>query len=364
MPPRIVVFGATGYTGEHTARALVARGASPVLAARSKDKLEALASELGGLETLVADVSRPESVKALVARGDVLLSTVGPFARWGEPAVAAAIEAGATYIDSTGEPAFIRRVFDEFGPRAAHAGSGLLTAFGYDWVPGNLAGGLALRDAGDSAVRVEVGYFGGNQMSGGTRASIVQATLGRSFAYRGGTLRTEPAGRRVGSFELPGKGSRTAISVGGTEHFGLPEIHPGLRDVDVMVGQHGPHVRAMPLISQAMNFALSAPGVRTRMLDFAAGRVKGSTGGPDEQARAGSKATVMARAFAPSGEQLSEVTLEGVNPYTFTFEILAWGAIELADGRLLGRGAVSPVEAFELDQLEEGVGSAGIERSA
>ena len=56
--------------------------------------------------------------------GDVLISTVGPFARWGE----AAINAGATYFDSTGEPAFIRRVFDHHGPRAAAAGSALLTA--------------------------------------------------------------------------------------------------------------------------------------------------------------------------------------------------------------------------------------------
>ena len=52
---------------------------------------------------------------ALLERGDVLVSTVGPFAKWGEPAVRAAIAARGTYIDSTGEPAFIRRVFDEFG---------------------------------------------------------------------------------------------------------------------------------------------------------------------------------------------------------------------------------------------------------
>src|SRR6476469_2650753 len=101
---RIVLFGATGYTGRLVAASLLERGARPVLAGRSKDSLDALASELGGgLDTAVADVARPESVGELVKRGDVLLSTVGPFARWGEPAVRAAVDAGAHYLDSTGE---------------------------------------------------------------------------------------------------------------------------------------------------------------------------------------------------------------------------------------------------------------------
>ncbi len=73
----------------------------------------------------------------------------------------AAIDAGAHYLDSTGETPFIRAVFERWGPRAEAAGCGLLTAIGYDWVPGNLAGALALRDAAaaDAATRVAIGYF-------------------------------------------------------------------------------------------------------------------------------------------------------------------------------------------------------------
>jgi short subunit dehydrogenase-like uncharacterized protein len=135
---RIVLFGATGYTGRLLAEALVERGARPLLAARGADRLTDLGAELGGLETAVADVGRPETVRALVGPGDVLVSTVGPFVRFGGPAVDAAIEAGATYLDSTGEPQFIRHVFEDCGPRAEAAGCALVTAFGYDWVPGNL----------------------------------------------------------------------------------------------------------------------------------------------------------------------------------------------------------------------------------
>ena len=104
--------------------------------------LEAMAAELGGLETAVADVADPASVRALVERGDVLVTTVGPFARWGAPPAEAASAAGAHYIDSTGEPAFIREVFERYGAVAERSGSAMLTAFGYDWVPGNLAGGI------------------------------------------------------------------------------------------------------------------------------------------------------------------------------------------------------------------------------
>jgi NAD(P)-dependent dehydrogenase (short-subunit alcohol dehydrogenase family) len=120
MVARIVLFGASGHTGGRTAEALVTRGVRPVLAGRDPGRLEPLAVRLGGaagpLETVTADVTDAASVRGLVGRGDVLVTTVGPFLRLGEPAVAAASDAGAVYLDSTGEPPFLRRVFAEFGP--------------------------------------------------------------------------------------------------------------------------------------------------------------------------------------------------------------------------------------------------------
>ena len=99
-------------------------------------------------------------------------------------------------MDSTGEPAFIRRVFEEFDEPARESGARLLTAVGFDWVPGALAAALALEDAGDDAVRVDVGYFvRGASASAGTKESLVGATLDPSFAWRDG--RSSPsAGRR------------------------------------------------------------------------------------------------------------------------------------------------------------------------
>src|SRR3954469_18406455 len=149
---RIVVFGATGYTGRLVAERLVAQGARPVLAGRDDARVAALAEELGGLEHARADALRQNSLFELVGSDDVLVSTVGPFVKWGGAAVRAATAAGATYLDSTGEPAFIRQVFQEHSEPAERSGAALLTAMGYDYVPGALAGALVLEAAGEDAV--------------------------------------------------------------------------------------------------------------------------------------------------------------------------------------------------------------------
>lgn len=357
---RIVLFGATGYTGEMTARALVARGAQPILAARSAERL---ADELGGLQTRVADVSRPETVRALVEGRDVLVSTVGPFIRWGAPAIEAAIDAGAMYIDSTGEPAFIRRVFEDYGPRARRTGASLLTACGYDWVPGNLAGALALREAGEDATRVEIAYFGQDSggSSGGTQASVMGAALEPSFAWRGGRLSTERTAARVKTFELGDSWERRAISVGGTEHLTLPALHPRLQDVDVLLGMDAAYVPFMPLISGLVGGLTRLPPARAALHALLGRRVKGSTGGPDEAARSRGRSAILASASADDGRTLKTVRLQGVNSYTFAFNMLAWASTTAAAGSL-APGALGPVAAFGLDELQAGVRAAGIER--
>ena len=301
MPAKIVLFGATGYTGRLVAEALVARGERPLLAGRSASRLAELRSELGGeLETAVAEIGDPGSVRALLGGGDVMLATVGPFARFGDPAAEAAIEAGASYLDSTGEPAFIRRVFETFGPRAERATVGMVTAFGYDWVPGNLAAALALRDAGEGATRVDVGYFttggGLGGMSGGTRASLAGAIVEPAFTWRDG-IRTERGAARVRRFELRGK-TREAISVGSSEHFALPRMEPGLREVNVYLGWFAGASRAMQAFSAVNSLVARIPGAKAGIEALTSRLVKGSTGGPDAAARAASGSAIVAIAYA------------------------------------------------------------------
>jgi short subunit dehydrogenase-like uncharacterized protein len=365
MAGRIVLFGATGYTGELTARELAGIGERPVLAARDGARVRVLADELGGLEWAVADVSQPESVRALVERGDVLISCVGPFARWGAPAVEAAIDAGAHYLDSTGETPFIRRIFEQWGPRAEAAGCALLTAMGYDWVPGNLAAALALTEAApaDAATQVAVGYFlrGAAGMSGGTRASAAGVFLEPSFAWRGGRIVTERGGARGRSFLVDGR-TRKAISAGSSEHFGLPSSFPALQEIDVYLGWFGGASDALRAVSLGLSVATRVPLVRGALGELMGRTVKGSTGGPDAEARTASGSVIVAEACDGTGRVIGRAHLAGVNGYDFTAGMLAWGARAAAAGRLQGTGALGPVAAFGLEALSEGSRAAGIER--
>jgi len=249
-------------------------------------------------------------------------------------------------------------VFETYGPAAERAGCAMLTAFGYDWVPGNLAAGIALERAGDDATRVDVGYFitGKASMSGGTLASTVGALADPSFGYRGGRVQTERGAKRVRSFPVGSK-QREGVSVGSSEHFTLPRIAPGLREVNVYLGWFGPLARPM----QVMSLGTSLPGASTLLNAFGRRFVKGSTGGPDAEERSKSGSHVVAIAYGAGGRELSEVHLTGVNGYTFTGRILAWGAEQAAAGGLHGTGAVGPVDGFGLVALTEGCRWAGLE---
>jgi NAD(P)H-binding len=366
MAARIVVFGATGFTGRIVAEQLTARGERPVLAGRSAGRLGELAERLGGLEVREADVARPGTVFDLLGEGDVLISTVGPFARFGTPAVRATIAAGGVYLDSTGEPAFIRRVFDEFGPPARRAGASLLTAMGYDYVPGALAAALALEEAGEDAVRVDVGYYvlGGRpgMFSAGTRRSVVGVTLDPSFAFRGGALRTVRSATRVRSFDVRGT-QRPAIAVGGSEHFGLPAAYPRLREVGVYLGWFGPLSRPLQALALGTDLVTRLPGART-VLREAGERLMGLTGGAESGVPSGARSWVVGEAQDAGGRPLATVAVTGADPYEYTGALLAWAARHAAHHGVQGTGALGPLTAFGLPALEAGCREAGLERVA
>ena len=364
MPGRIVLFGATGYTGRLTAEALTRRGLRPVLAARSRERLEALAGELDpSLELAVADTERPETIAALLEPGDALVTTVGPFARLGDAALEAAIAARATYFDSTGEPAFVRRVFERFGPAAERAGCALLTAFGFDYVPGNVAAAIALREGSQRAHRVDIGYFvtGRPVWSGGTLASLAGALAAPGFAFRAGHLVTEANARHLRSFELRGRRA-PAISVAGSEHFALPRLEPGLREVGVYLGAAGRLSRVVQGLSFPTGAVAGAPLAGDALRALTARVPGGSSGGPSAEARARTGSHVIALAYDRGDRRLAEVRLDGQNPYAFTAAILAWGAERSAEQGVDGAGALGPVEAFGLEAVEDGCREAGLAR--
>ena len=158
------------------------------------------------------------------------------------------------------------------------------------------------------------------------------------------------------SFSVGGKGM-DAVSVGSSEHFTLPRVAPQLREVNVYLGWFGPLARPM----QVLSLGLSLPGVGSLTKAVGERFVKGSTGGPDAETRSKSQSHVVAIAYDAAGHELSEVHVTGVDGYTFTGRMLAWGADRAAAGGLQGTGALGPVDAFGLIALTDGCRWAGLE---
>src|SRR5687767_13179503 len=131
---RIVLLGATGFTGNQVLRELLAAGEQPTLVGRNGAKMSAAAARRGAdLPVIEVDVTAAGDLERVLTSNDVVISTVGPFLKLGVVTVTAAAQAGAHYFDSTGEATFARRVF-ALDSVAGASGATLVPAFGYDYV--------------------------------------------------------------------------------------------------------------------------------------------------------------------------------------------------------------------------------------
>ncbi|MEM9137185.1 MAG: saccharopine dehydrogenase NADP-binding domain-containing protein, partial [Cyanobacteria bacterium P01_F01_bin.42] len=146
-PYGLVVFGATGFVGRILCQYLLEHlgvngPASWAIAARSKTKLESLISTLGpgaeGLPQIVADTSDEDSLRKLCGQTQVVISTVGPYALYGEPLVKVCAETGTDYCDLTGEPQWVRRMIKQYGATAQQSGARIVHCCGFDSVPSDL----------------------------------------------------------------------------------------------------------------------------------------------------------------------------------------------------------------------------------
>ena len=144
----VVVLGATGFTGELTAAYLAEHapaGLRWALAGRSRGRLEAVRARLAridpaltALPLLEADSSDAGSLRELAESTGVVITTVGPYLQYGEPLVAACAAAGTDYVDLTGEPEFVDRMYLEHHDRAVESGARIVHACGFDSIPHDL----------------------------------------------------------------------------------------------------------------------------------------------------------------------------------------------------------------------------------
>jgi short subunit dehydrogenase-like uncharacterized protein len=181
----IVLYGATGFVGKLTAEYLAKAGgkARIALAGRSTDRLRAIRDTLGesaqSWQLLTADAASPKTLDAMAEQTQVVVTTVGPYSRYGLPLVAACAAAGTDYADLTGEPPFMRESIDLYHKQAQDTGARIVHACGFDSIPSDLSVYALYRRAREdgSGELVDTNFVvrsmsGG--LSGGTIASGVE----------------------------------------------------------------------------------------------------------------------------------------------------------------------------------------------
>ena len=192
MPSRefdIVIYGASGFVGKLTAEYLAsvsnrAGGKARIaLAGRSPGKLEAVRARLAEAARdwpiLTVDADRPSTLDDMAARTQVVITTVGPYSRYGLPLVAACAKAGSDYADLTGEAMFVRQSIDDYHKQAVDTGARIVHACGFDSVPSDMSVYELFRRARQDGTGelCDTNYvlrsFSGG-VSGGTVASMIE----------------------------------------------------------------------------------------------------------------------------------------------------------------------------------------------
>ena len=180
----IVLYGATGFVGKLTAEYLAQAGgdARIALAGRSTERLRAVRDSLGesaqSWPLVAADAASPSTLDEMAARTRVVVTTVGPYTRYGLPLVAACAGAGTDYADLTGESPFIRSSIDLYHKQAVDTGARIVHACGFDSVPSDLSVYALYRAAGeDGAGELVDTDFVVRSMSGGLSGGTIASLL-------------------------------------------------------------------------------------------------------------------------------------------------------------------------------------------
>ena len=346
----VVLLGATGFTGGLCADYLARHapeGLRWALAGRDEQRLAAVRDRLArqdpslsALTLLRADLTDVASLAPVARRARVVATTVGPYLEHGEPLVAACAAAGTDYVDLTGEPEFVDRMYLLHHREAVRSGARLVHSCGFESVPHDLGAQLTVEQLPEGVpLRVRGMVRADAALSGGTLASVLTAVSrgAQMRRVRAERRRVEPRpqGRRVRSVERPPHLDRET----GLWLAPLPTIDPlVVRRSAAALDRYGPDFgyahyaafRRLPVMAGAVGGAgalvlAAQPGPVRRLLQARLPQGRG----PSEERRARSSFSV--RFVGDGGGRRVVTEVRGCDPgYTETAKMLAESALCLA----------------------------------
>ena len=376
----IVLLGATGFTGALTAEYLAEHAPSGLrwaLAGRNRAKLESgrdrlakIDPTLADLELIEADSGDRASLDAMVRRTKVVISTVGPYLEFGEPLVAACAEAGTDYVDLTGEPLFVDRMYVAHHATAEKSGARIVHCCGFDSIPHDLGAYFTVKQlAAKGPVSVRGVVRAGAMFSGGTFHSAM------GIMSRARETREAAKARRLAEHRPEGRSSKAVAGKPGRDKvlgwwlLPLPTIDPTIvARSGAALPAYGPrftysHYAGAKKPWNAAGVALGAGAIMASaqlppLRNFLLGRIKQGEG-PDETRRAKSWFSVD---FVGEGDGRTVRTrVRGGDPgYGETSKMLAESALCLAfDDNPKTAGCVTTAQAMG-DNLMARLIAAGI----
>lgn len=209
-PFDLVVFGATGFTGRQAAHYVAAHvppGTRWAVAGRNRAKLDEIQAATAAPHQVVCDAQSAVDVDALARQARVVITTVGPYSRYGTALFAACAANGTHYTDITGETPWVRRMIDVHGATAERSGAVMVPLCGFDSIPSDLGTWMMVdwirREWGQGTRDVRAAFKMRGGFNGGTLDSALamaehgtQRELGDPFLLNPEGTRPEPPVRK------------------------------------------------------------------------------------------------------------------------------------------------------------------------
>jgi short subunit dehydrogenase-like uncharacterized protein len=354
----VLVLGATGLTGRLVVESLGRLGHPCVLAGRDPDRLAELARGLPHVVDLrLFDVATVRASADLFAGVGAVVNTVGPFADHGVEVVAAAIEAGAHYVDTSGEQSFIKDVYLRTHRVAEEAHVTVLPGHGFEYALA-LAGAAVLeKRCGPLLSLATMTRLEAFRTSAGTRRSAL-ASLATAGAFcRERQLVAMPMPVTAERQHMPGEPAPLAcVPIAGGAVILAPADIESLREVTTWLTL--PSRRADAAAVLMWLAARLGPRLGRRGLRMLARAALAGHRDPDAEARSRARWTVWVRAGSMSGVHVCR--MRGRDVYGISGEVTALAAALLASGEGRAHGVHGVGAVFDPEQFLDALRPAGL----
>jgi len=304
---RWMIYGANGYTGRLMAKAAAQRGLRPVLAGRNAEAVAAIASPLG-LESVAFNLASPAAVLEAIRGCRLVLHCAGPFSATSQPMIEACLEAGAHYLDITGEISVFANAHRQ-SDRARLADVVLIPGVGFDVVPSDCLAASLVAEL-PAAVELVLAFEAGGGPSPGTAKTSIEG-LGKGGAVRrDGKMQRVPLAYK--SRDIPfAHGTRTAMMIPWGDVY-TAFVSTGIGNIEVYMSVPPSTVKRLQRL-RLFQPLLGTPIVQS----FLKKRIDRAVAGPSDQRRASTDCQLWGQVRSADGRSVS-ATLTTPNGYDIT----------------------------------------------